>query len=290
MSTCSYDNDQLCVLNVCESHSGNSCSVKTITVADTPYSTLEDDSVILVDATGGAIIINLVEHAVLPNHSSYTFKRKDSTSNTITIVPPGGETVNGSATYTLPRVTEVVELCHDSTNNNWEVINDKLDRALTTKGDTFVHNGSHVVRIPVGTNNQVLTADNTAPGGVKWAAGGGGGGSGNIAYSLLQNRVIVFKVAYTSVAYFPWNQSRHGTYPAGTVIFQTTIGNRDLNIRLFNKTTSTSLGSIIGIVASGSYTFNITNPTANAQLELQVGTNSQGGFRPEIFGALLEFV
>ena len=40
---------------------------------------------------------------------------------------------------------------------------------LTTKGDTFGHNGAAAVRVPVGTNGQVLTADSTATPGLKWA-------------------------------------------------------------------------------------------------------------------------
>jgi hypothetical protein len=51
----------------------------------------------------------------------------------------------------------------------------------TTKGDLIVHNGTDNVRVPVGTNNQVLVADSTQAAGVKWAAGGtGGGGAVNL--------------------------------------------------------------------------------------------------------------
>lgn len=39
---------------------------------------------------------------------------------------------------------------------------------LTTKGDTFARSSSTVVRVPVGTNGQVLTADSTATPGVAW--------------------------------------------------------------------------------------------------------------------------
>lgn len=47
---------------------------------------------------------------------------------------------------------------------------------LTTKGDLYVATGSAtVVRLPVGSNTQVLTADSGETAGVKWAAGGGGG-------------------------------------------------------------------------------------------------------------------
>ncbi len=42
----------------------------------------------------------------------------------------------------------------------------------TTKGDLVVHNGTTNVRLPVGSNTQVLTADSAQSTGVKWAASG----------------------------------------------------------------------------------------------------------------------
>jgi hypothetical protein len=43
-----------------------------------------------------------------------------------------------------------------------------LASRLTTKGDLFVYNGSTVIRLPVGSNGQVLTADSTEASGLKW--------------------------------------------------------------------------------------------------------------------------
>jgi hypothetical protein len=51
---------------------------------------------------------------------------------------------------------------------------------LTTKGDLLVNDGTSNVRLPVGTNTYVLTADSAEATGVKWAAGGGGISSADI--------------------------------------------------------------------------------------------------------------
>lgn len=41
--------------------------------------------------------------------------------------------------------------------------------ASLAKGDLLVYNGSAIIRVAVGANGTVLTADSTAPSGVKWA-------------------------------------------------------------------------------------------------------------------------
>lgn len=51
---------------------------------------------------------------------------------------------------------------------------------LTTKGDLYVHDGTDLIRVGVGADDQVLTADAAAASGVKWAAASGGGGSSGI--------------------------------------------------------------------------------------------------------------
>lgn len=48
----------------------------------------------------------------------------------------------------------------------------------TSKGDLIVHNGADNVRLPVGTDGQVLTADSAAAEGVAWKTSTGGGDIG----------------------------------------------------------------------------------------------------------------
>jgi hypothetical protein len=46
----------------------------------------------------------------------------------------------------------------------------------TTKGDLLVHNGSTEVRLPVGVDGYVLTAESSDPEGIIWAAPAASGG------------------------------------------------------------------------------------------------------------------
>jgi len=54
----------------------------------------------------------------------------------------------------------------------------------TTKGDLIAHNGTDNIRIPVGTDTYVLTADSTQVSGLVWAASSGGGGGLTQAQAL----------------------------------------------------------------------------------------------------------
>jgi hypothetical protein len=57
----------------------------------------------------------------------------------------------------------------------------------TTKGDLIIENGTNAIRVAVGTDAQVLTADSAEASGVKWADSAGGG-SGSTVYGF-QNPV-----------------------------------------------------------------------------------------------------
>ena len=69
--------------------------------------------IILADASGGAITITL---AAPLKGEKVTVKKIDSSTNAVTIVPNGSETIDGSSSYTLASQNEHVSLVSDGTN------------------------------------------------------------------------------------------------------------------------------------------------------------------------------
>ena len=70
---------------------------------------------------------------------------------------------DGSTVIVASWLNEVDALVHDIFNG----------LSTTTKGDVLASNGTNIIPLAVGSNDQVLTADSSEPTGVKWAAGGG---------------------------------------------------------------------------------------------------------------------
>lgn len=72
-------------------------TVVTITNADSPYTAGESD-VILADATGGAITVNLPDAVV---GDTYRVVKTDASGNAVTLDASGSGTINGATTRAL---------------------------------------------------------------------------------------------------------------------------------------------------------------------------------------------
>lgn len=84
-------------------------------------------------------------------------------------------TLNQNTTGTAANVTGTVAIANGGTGQTSQTAAFDALAPTITKGDLIVYNGTDNVRLAVGTNDYVLTADSTQATGVKWAAAGGGG-------------------------------------------------------------------------------------------------------------------
>jgi hypothetical protein len=84
-------------------------------------------------------------------------------------------TLNQNTTGTASNVTGTVAIANGGTGQTSQTAAFDALSPATTKGDLIVSNGTDNVRIAVGTDTHVLTADSTQASGVKWAAASGGG-------------------------------------------------------------------------------------------------------------------
>lgn len=95
-------------------------------------------------------------------------------------------TLNQNTTGTASNVTGTVAIANGGTGQTTQTAAFDALAPTTTKGDIIVSNGTDNVRLGVGTDTYVLTADSTAASGVKWAAASGG--SSNITtYGMWEN-------------------------------------------------------------------------------------------------------
>ena len=118
------------------------------------------------------------------------------------------------------------------------------EEMLTTKGDTHGYTTENA-RVPIGTNDQVLTADSTTALGLVWKTSGGG-----VEYSQLT----------TSTTFTPTTQT--GLVKVTVDSTDMTNGNIDVNVD----------GSSIQNIASGEFENRVVNPTTS----LSIITNAGG--------------
>jgi hypothetical protein len=117
-------------------------SVKSIDFASSPYSaSIEDDFILEVDASGGPVIVNL-PLANPYNRRDYIVKKIDGSTNTVTIQPQGGETIDGVGSRVLENQNETI----------WIYSNGTTWYAISSAGGGQSPNGTLYVTVPAATN------------------------------------------------------------------------------------------------------------------------------------------
>ena len=77
-------------------------------------------SVVLGNAASGAVTINLPQASTVPGRT-YTFKKKDTTTNTITVSAYSGDTIEGKLTYVMSKQWQGIALISDGVNG-WVIV------------------------------------------------------------------------------------------------------------------------------------------------------------------------
>lgn len=97
--------------------------------------------------------------------------KSTTTTGALTIaVAADFPTLNQNTTGTASNVTGTVAIANGGTGQTTQTAAFDALSPTTTKGDLIVDNGTNGIRLAVGADAQVLTADSTAAAGVKWAA------------------------------------------------------------------------------------------------------------------------
>ena len=107
-----------------------------------------------------------------------------------TILAADVPTLNQNTTGTAAGLSATLAISSGGTGQTTQTAAFDALSPTTTKGDLIVDDGTNNVRLPVGTDTYVLTADSSTASGVKWAAAAGGG-SNITAQGLWENNASI---------------------------------------------------------------------------------------------------
>ena len=207
--------------------------------------------------------------AITGTYPNFTITSNDQYTGTVTSVGGTG-TVNGislsgtvtsSGSLTLggtlsgvdltTQVTGTLPIANGGTGQTTQTAAFDALAPTTTKGDLIVNDGSDNVRLAVGTNNYVLTADSAQATGVKWAAVAAG--------------TTVSDDTSTNATYYPtFSTATSGTFSTATVSSTKLTYNPSLG-----GLTATQLGASNGIL--------FTNQTINTSVTFPTGYEGISG-------------
>lgn len=110
-------------------------------------------------------------------------------------------------------------------------------------------------------------------------------------YTLQSFEMVANNTTWDTIAYMPWSTTQHGSYTNGTIVYRALVpSTRTLDIRFYDVTNATVLGSASGISSTGTYTLAISNPISNAEVALQIQRSVSGSpANPSVRGVVVEY-
>lgn len=179
------------------------------------------------------------EIATVSHTQTLTNKTISGSSNTLTNIPAGN-------------LTGSVAIANGGTGETTQTAAFDALSPLTTKGDLIVNDGTNDIRLAVGTDAFVLTADSTQASGVKWAAASGGTGS-PVVVSAVNNSAQVIPAATVTVL-TGWTESvdSDSIFNASTGVCTIPTGGGTFYFRAdVTQTSPTSGDCLLGIYKNG---------------------------------------
>lgn len=95
--------------------------VTSIDFTDSPYSLTDANDVLLVDATGGAVTVNL-PNGTTAYQKTYYIKKVDATANAVTIDADGAQLIDGSGTQATTTQYDTFSIIPDNATGNWSIV------------------------------------------------------------------------------------------------------------------------------------------------------------------------
>lgn len=147
---------------------------------------------------------------------------------------------------------------------------------LTTIGDLIGFDGTNNVRLPVGTNGDVLTADSTAPEGFSWQAESGGSSpfQADANNNVFQNNIDISNGATNNFTF--------GDYTAYPPVFNNSnycvlIGNDTALSQVGNSTCSYGFGQGVIVLCPNSFAIGLTASVSGADSCFAIGNSCSAG-------------
>lgn len=120
----------------------------TVLVTGTSSYTVGVESNVLVDASGGNVMVTLADASTRVGERIF-IKKVDSSANTVTVIGSGGDTVEGSVSQVLSLENDVIVVVPNTTGSNWVQQNRARAQDISFD-DTGVGTGADNVQDAIG--------------------------------------------------------------------------------------------------------------------------------------------